>query len=186
MFGLPGAALMTGVLLLVMAAMIGQPPVIDTAVDAPVIEILAKPEPEQQPIAPPRRVVLTEPEPPVIERGEKSENPGNVFELGRPEPIGGAGGKTTPIDINGPAIKPPPPYPEACASRGAEGVVVVEYDVTDRGEVVNIRIISSPDRCFDSAVRRAVQNYKYSPLMVDGKAIAQKNIRESIRFEIEE
>ena len=103
-----------------------------------------------------------------------------------PEPGDIDRGIMGPIDVNGPAIKPPPSYPEACASRGAEGVVVVEYDVTDRGEVVNIRIISSPDRCFDNAVRRAVQGYKYSPLMVGGKAVAQKNIRESIRFKIEE
>ncbi|MEO1136608.1 MAG: TonB family protein [Pseudomonadota bacterium] len=63
----------------------------------------------------------------------------------------------------GPVIRIPPPYPESCRARGAQGSVVVEFDVSPEGNVVNPRVISSPDRCFVRPVIKAVSGWKYPP-----------------------
>jgi protein TonB len=65
--------------------------------------------------------------------------------------------------VSSPVIRIPPPYPENCRSRGAEGVVIVEFDVTPEGNVVNARVVDSANRCFNRSVLKAVSGWKYPP-----------------------
>ncbi|NJO35239.1 MAG: energy transducer TonB [Rhodospirillales bacterium] len=85
-----------------------------------------------------------------------------------------------------PTIRIAPPYPEACASKGIEGVVQVQFDVTAEGEVTNVVILSAPDRCFHRAVLKAVSGWKYSPDMRDGRAAMRRGVRETFVFELTE
>ena len=65
--------------------------------------------------------------------------------------------------MSGPVIRIPPQYPENCRSRGAQGVVIVEFDVSPEGNVVNPRIVDSSDRCFNRTVLKTVSGWKYPP-----------------------
>ncbi len=105
--------------------------------------------------------------------------PPTVVDLGVRE-IGGN-------SYSGPLVRPTPPYPQKCLARGTEGRVLVQFDVTPEGNVVNVRIIESPDACFNRSVLKAVSGWKYSPATdSNGKAITRHNVVEAVSFEIEE
>ena len=175
---LPIAAAITLGLFIAMAALIKQDAKTAPAKETPSISILAKiietpahtPKPEQ--------TKLTEAPPPPVTKWDKPGDMGAI-DLPKPEKLDfskqphGFGGAATPI------IRIAPQYPEACRSRGAEGRVLVQFDVTERGEVTNVRIISSDNRCFDRAVIRTVMDWKYPPE-------ARRGITESFVFTLTE
>ena len=67
-----------------------------------------------------------------------------------------------------------------------EGWVEVEFTVTALGTVTNAKIINSkPRRVFDAATLRALRKSKFKPLMVDGKARAQKAVQ-IIEFKLQD
>lgn len=184
LFGLPGAALISALLFLGMAYMIRQEAPTLPPVDPPSISIL--PILDETPIREtgPSQERPKNPPPPIIDFPKPGPNPDGV-EIERPSAPGREGG---PIVIPGPmqpVVKPPPSYPEACRSRGASGVVIVEFDVTAEGNVVNPRIVSSPDGCFDRSVLQTIQKYKYPPPQDDGRAVGRRGVREVFRFELE-
>ena len=176
---LPIAAAITLGLFIAMAALIKQDAKTAPAKETPSISILAKiietpahtPKPEQ--------TKLNEAPPPPETKWPKEIGPVDPIEFPGPEKIDvtkqphGPGGAATPI------IRIAPQYPEACRSRGAEGRVLVQFDVTERGEVTNVRIISSDNRCFDRAVIRTVMDWKYPPE-------ARRGITESFVFTLTE
>lgn len=84
--------------------------------------------------------------------------------------------------VAGAIIKIPPPYPEACRSRGVEGIVVVEFDVTPEGNVSNPRVTSSPNGCFNRAVIKAVSGWKYPPASGGGM---RYGLVETFNFQLE-
>jgi protein TonB len=159
MFGLPLAAAITAGLFIFMAMLISRDADVAPPVEAPTFDfIFDKPPPERGELPKPPKIDPKKvPPPPVIDR-DKSGKPGGGDYIEPPQP--------GPIDIDvpkggGTTIQVPPPYPEACRSKGVEGAVLVRFDVTDRGETTNIVIISSPDRCFDRDVIRAVRGWRY-------------------------
>lgn len=185
LFGLPGAALISALLFLGMAYMIRQEAVTATPVDPPDISITFKPEPPTRIVKPPPRQKLPEPPPTKIEPQPPSKNPGGGLPVDLPPGPTGGGGK---IFIPGPmqpVVKIPPAYPENCRSRGAQGVVIVEFDVTAEGDVVNPRIISSADGCLDRTVLSTIQKWKYPPPQQDGRAVARRGVREVFNFKLE-
>lgn len=80
-----------------------------------------------------------------------------------------------------------PQYPNACIEKRAEGAVVVQFDITKEGDVVNVSIVESPDRCFNSAVLSAMSKRRY-PRMCNamGELVARRGEQEVFRFVIEE
>ncbi len=185
LFGIPGAALISALLFLGMAYMIRQEAVTATPVDPPDISITFKPEPPTKTIKPPPRQKLPEPPPTIIDRVPPGPVPGPVIDPKPPvDPTGGAGKLVLPTSMQ-PVVKIPPSYPEACRSRGAQGVVIVEFDVTAEGNVVNPRIISSADGCLDRTVLSTIQKWKYPPPEQDGRPIARRGVREVFNFKLE-
>ena len=65
--------------------------------------------------------------------------------------------------FSGAVIKVTPPYPEGCRSKGAEGIVVVQFDVTPEGNVTNAQVIQTPNACFIRPIIKAVSGWKYPP-----------------------
>lgn len=186
--GLPLAALITALLFLVMARLIAPADVdSDAPADrAPIVITFDPPPPGRAP--PPDRPVPPEaPEPPGIDLPDPSGAPGAGAQQGRPDPIDPdisiGGGPFVPP---GPNISTPPPYPQNCIARGAAGVVIVEFDVDPRGNVINPRIVSSPDRCFDRPILKAIQTWKYSPNFENDTPVVRRNVRETLRFELED
>lgn len=187
-FGLPGAAIITALLFLAMGWMVRQEAPPAEPVEAPDISILAKlkPTPPRARVEPPPREKVEQPPETKIDF-PKSKDPGGIREFDPlPGPTKGDGPITLPKVLT-PTVRIPPGYPENCAVKGVEGVVVVEFDVTPDGAVASPRIISSSSSCFDRAVMRAIINWKYSPQFDDdGRPVSRRNVRETLVFELEE
>lgn len=78
-----------------------------------------------------------------------------------------------------PLVRIPPRYPRLAARRGLEGVVRVAFTITKDGLVSQARVLSAdPPGVFDAAALKAVRKWKFSPKMVDGKAVEQTAAQE--------
>ncbi len=185
--GLPLAGLITALLFLVMAYLIRQdfdvPPPVPPRGPIVVTTQIEETDPNKQ--RDPNGITLPEPPEPVdVVDDSTSERPGGDGTI--PTSLPTEGGKLPPIDTQGVSIPIPPQYPQRCVQKQAEGLVIVQFDVTARGEVVNARIIQSPDSCFDGPVLRTVQKWKYSPNFKDGVPQPRSNVTEQFRFELED
>lgn len=78
-----------------------------------------------------------------------------------------------------------PTYPPQAQADGIEGEVVVRYDVSLEGRVVNVRIESAnPPGVFDEAAVATVRSWKYNPQIRDGEPQAVQNILSTVRFRL--
>jgi periplasmic protein TonB len=182
--GLPFAALITAGLFTLMAGLI-QRPTIDLAQpqENAKIEILAQEHPPEGPSPnDPKKLEKDPPEtiiPPAPAQGKPTGV--RVAPLKKANPVDltrGRGQITTPV------IKHAPPYPEACRSRAAEGGVLVQFDVTPEGGVVNIQILQSDDSCFNRTVRKTVAKWKYPPAYRNGRPITRYGVIERFSFQL--
>lgn len=87
-----------------------------------------------------------------------------------------------------PYYKIKPKYPRAALMSGVEGWVLMEIDVTETGEVENIRVLDGEQRnMFQSEARRAVAQWKYRPFVdKDGKPIRKVDHQVRVDFKLEE
>jgi len=84
-----------------------------------------------------------------------------------------------------PLVKIPPIYPMLANRRGIEGDVTVEFIVTKKGLVQQIRIIdSTPKHIFDKSVTTCVSQWKFKPGIIEGIPVATL-ARTTIRFRLE-
>lgn len=83
-------------------------------------------------------------------------------------------------------IRVAPVYPARALTYGIEGYVVVQFDITAEGQVVNVVIIESTDSVFDTAAIKAAQRFKFKPRVVDGLALASYGIQNMFRFTIDD
>jgi protein TonB len=183
---LPFAVIMTLALFLLMAAMIRQP-IVEWAPPKPFekIVVTAKPRPESDPlVAPPKPVEEKMPET-IIRNALPGEKPGVPFELPKPQPGGG-----TEIDITGPVggvvIQVRPAYPERCRARGAQGSILVQFDVAPDGSVINPVILESTDSCFDRTVLKTMSGWKYAPAVRNGVPVVRYGLVERFSFQLED
>jgi len=92
-----------------------------------------------------------------------------------------------------------PKYPRKAQAKGTEGFVVVEYTISDDGEVLNPKILKSKcgDRrspftkyksciVFDREALRLAKNLRYEPAKFEGKKISSTNALHSFTFLMEE
>lgn len=180
---LPFAILITVGLFITMAALIRDrnQPIVDP-VPSIVLRITAEPRVEGDPKPDPRSKPLPKDIPVTPLEFRKSDKaPEGVLTVPARNPT-----PTTPPGpqkITGAIIKIPPPYPENCRSRGVEGVVVVEFDVTPEGNVSNPRVTSTPHACFNRTVIKAVSGWKYPPASGGGM---RYGLVETFNFQLEE
>lgn len=161
--GAPFAGLVTVALFLLMAFLIREKEVsLPPPVDGPIIKITTdEPPPEDgRKIRPPSETIPDEIPETDFEFKKSTSPTGPIVRPGPtkvdPTPPGAG-------SMAGPTIRIAPPYPETCRSRGIEGLVVVQFDVTPEGNVVNPRVIDSPNACFNRPLIKAVSGWKYSP-----------------------
>ncbi|MEM9233127.1 MAG: energy transducer TonB, partial [Pseudomonadota bacterium] len=99
---------------------------------------------------------------------------------------GGTGPVITPGGFY-PILRVTPLYPASCAAREVEGQVTVQYDVTNGGVVVNAMVVDSTDGCLDRAALRAIEGWKYSPLLeADPDGIQESGLTQTFEFELED
>ncbi|MBN1240072.1 MAG: TonB family protein [Gammaproteobacteria bacterium] len=82
-------------------------------------------------------------------------------------------------------LKVPPVYPPEAAGQGLEGSVVVEFTVTDTGDVADPAVVESTDAVFERAALDAVRQFKYMPRIAGGEAVAVPGVRNRITFVLE-
>jgi len=83
-------------------------------------------------------------------------------------------------------VRVEPAYPAAATQKGLEGYVLIEFDVTPQGMVINVRVIESSHRVFESTARNAAQRFRFKPRVIDGIPQLTTGIRNLFRFEMEE
>jgi protein TonB len=85
-----------------------------------------------------------------------------------------------------PLVRIPPQYPQRCMARASDSEsVLVEFDVTPEGTVVNTRVIESSNSCFNRAAMRAVERWRYNPKIVDDTAQPRFGVRHVLEFALE-
>jgi protein TonB len=96
-------------------------------------------------------------------------------------------------DNNGNATSTPyykikPKYPKAALLEGVEGWVMMEIDITETGEVENIRVVDGEQRnTFQSEAKRAVAQWKYKPFVgPDGKPFRKADHHVRVDFKLDE
>ncbi|MEL6360168.1 MAG: TonB family protein [Pseudomonadota bacterium] len=188
--GIPIAALITVFLFIAMKGLIEPRDDIGVITITDVDPITYEP-PEPRPIK--RNPDDSETEPPDLT--EVPEGPDRVIDdiidvVPNPDPSAGdlpgsgprGDGPTIKFpSIGGPVVEFPPAYPQRCATKGATGTVIVEFDVTPAGEVVDPRIISSADPCFNRTVLNTVVKWKYPP--AEGSEL--RTTQRALTFELE-
>ena len=92
--------------------------------------------------------------------------------------------QTNTIDAR-PKKRVPPRYPDRCQeSAGGEEIVTVLFDVTEKGETVNIRVQDTTNSCFNREATRSVKKWEYVPMVVDGKPARRNNVVTTIAFRL--
>jgi len=81
-----------------------------------------------------------------------------------------------------------PKYPRAALVSGVEGWVLLRIDITEKGEVENVRVIDGVERnMFQSEARRAVEQWKYKPYVdQNGNPIRKDNRQVRVDFKLNE
>ena len=96
-----------------------------------------------------------------------------------------------------PRIKVVPKYPREALSRGFEGWVIVEFEVTSEGRVESPRVVDScvklqgTSDCksyradlFNKAAISAAKQFLYIPRFVDGRPVSTKGVQNRVTFEL--
>lgn len=156
-------------------------PVIDVVMPPKVIvdrfeEIRKAPEPMEQPATPDDPVWT----PPATEGGTGFTLAKNTTKTITPT-----------INIHGSGLVKQvmlaPEYPRRALSRGIEGFVDIQYDVTRYGTTENLQVLyAEPENIFDTAALRAVAKWKFRPQIIDDEPVPTRGLRERVRFTIEQ
>lgn len=78
-----------------------------------------------------------------------------------------------------------PEYPSEARAAGVEGFVVVRYDVTREGRVINAEVVAaSPPGTFDAAALRAVTSWVFKPAVRDGETQSERALQSTVDFKI--
>lgn len=86
-----------------------------------------------------------------------------------------------------PIVRTAPMYPSSASRQRITGYVILKFSIDTNGGVENIEVIESvPSKVFDGAAKKAVEKWKYAPLLEDGKPIYLTDVKTKLAFNIEE
>ena len=129
----------------------------------------------------PKPLAAPEPEAPAgveggVQGGVEGGVPGGVLG-GVPGGTGPGTGEGEPLRVGG-EVKAPvltnrvePSYPEAARKARMEGVVILEAIITASGSVEEVKVLKSVNPLLDSSAVRAVQQWRYKPATLNGRAV---------------
>lgn len=184
---LPAAAAATAVLFLMLAALIRQNEVVTLTEDRSVEINVTRQIEETDRAAELKRPVLDQPPPPPPMVQDPNFRPTVTGQLPLPDfskmNLNIGTGFNSDRDAQ-PLVRIPPQYPDRCQSRaGSEESVVVTFDVTPEGAVVNAKVVDSTNSCFHSAAIRSVERWKYQPKILDGRAQPRRGVITQLTFQ---
>jgi len=190
--GVPIAVIVTSLLFLLLATVITQRQDVqlseDISVEINVLRQISDSSTQAQEDF--QRPVLDQPPPPPPMVTDPSFRPNMSVQMGALPDLSGVdidiGTGFNPDRDAQPLVRIPPQYPQRCMSRAREReTVVLEFNVTPDGGVVNPQVIQSTNSCFDRAAIRAVERWRYNPKIVDNIAQPRFGVRTAIDFELE-
>lgn len=126
-----------------------------------VVKVEPKMEQAPAPAPPPAAVKTAEPAPSRIEP---------------PKPV-----VTTPIQL---IEQFSPDYTDQARREGIEGVVALEFEVSEAGVAESIRVVRSIDPGLDRKAMEALAKWRFRPATADGKPV-RKRARASVEFKLE-
>jgi len=86
-----------------------------------------------------------------------------------------------------PLVRVQPVYPRRALEQGVEGWVILEFTVSEMGDVENAVVVdANPKGWFDRSALAAIKKYKYKPTVVDGQARATPGVQFRMVFEMAE
>lgn len=190
--GLPGAFFVTLLIFLLLATVISQQQDVvldeDRSVQINVTRQLD--DTADQSAQDLERPVMDQPPPPPPMVSDPSFRPNMDVQMGSLPDMGAdldIGSGFNPDRDAQPLVRIPPQYPQRC-QRSASGLetVVVEFNVTPEGNVVDPRVLNTTNACFNRAAMRAVTRWRYQPRVVEGVAQSRFGVRTAIDFRMEE
>ena len=192
LIGVPGAAIVTFTLFFILAGMISQVGEIQLSEDRSVeINVTRQLEDTQEVrTADLQRPALDQPPPPPPSVRDASFRPsidgavGALPDMSKMELDIGTG--FNPDRDAQPLVRIPPQYPDRCQTRAKPmESVTLEFDVNPEGNVVNPRVVTSTNSCFDRAAMRSVERWRYAPSIRDGQARPRLGVRTRVSFNLE-
>jgi len=190
--GLPGAVVVTSFIFLVLATVISNQGNVELSEDRSVqINVTRQlQDTSQQRTEDFQRPVLNKPLPPPPTVNDPSFRPEMSVQMGELPDLSNVdvdiGTGFNPDRDAQPLVRIPPQYPQRCMARAENSEsVLVEFDVTPEGTVVNPRVLESTNSCFNSAAMRAVERWRYNPKIVDNVAEPRVGVRTTIDFQLE-
>lgn len=94
------------------------------------------------------------------------------------DPIGTSNQGATPL------VRVDPNYPPRAKQQGIEGFVDLQFTITPAGTISDVRVIhAEPPAIFDREAIRAVQKWRYNPMVEAGTPVSQT--RQSVRLQFE-
>ncbi|NVJ97943.1 MAG: energy transducer TonB [Alphaproteobacteria bacterium] len=86
-----------------------------------------------------------------------------------------------------PIVRVIPTYPHRALTNGTEGWVLLEFTVTEYGDVENAVVVDAePATTFNKSALAAIAKFKYKPMVVDGQPKASHGVRFRMVFDIED
>ncbi len=77
-----------------------------------------------------------------------------------------------------------PIYPARCASSQEQDIVMVMFDVSATGNVINQRVTESTDTCFNAAALVAISRWQFTPAVENGNAVLSVGQATRFRFKL--
>ncbi|SDM02054.1 energy transducer TonB [Pseudomonas indica] len=84
-----------------------------------------------------------------------------------------------------PIAKEAPEYPDRALDKGIEGDCTVSYTVTPDGRVENPKVIGECHPLFVRPSLAAARTFRYQPRIVDGRAVAVPDVKNTFHYRIE-
>ena len=191
--GVPGSVIVTGVLFLLLAAVISTSGDVqldkDRSVQINVTRQLQDTEVRRADDF--ERPVLDQPPPPPPTVTDRDFRPQQGMQMGQLPDMSNVdmdiGTGFNPDRDAQPLVRIPPQYPQRCMSRAASvETVTLQFDVSPEGNVVNPEVIDSTNSCLNRSAIRAVQRWRYNPKIVDDVAQPRFGVRTAIDFTLED
>jgi TonB family protein len=73
-----------------------------------------------------------------------------------------------------PILQTAPNYSHELRATGTEGEVVVNFTISEKGDVINPVVVSTTNQLLDKSTLKAVRTWKFAPAMKDGVAVSEK------------
>lgn len=130
-------------------------------------------------------VVDTEPPPRTMSSGFSANAPVVFNTVSNPIQTSGA---SIPLSRHMvPLVRVTAQYPTRALTRGIEGFVELSFTVNTQGRVVEpVVLYAEPEGFFERAALNSISKWQYSPAMDNGEAVAVRDVRQRIVFEIAE